>query len=71
VDDWGSIPGRSNDGIFFFATASRETLGPTQPLIQWVPAPVTPGVKRPAREVEHSPSSSAEIKNPWSYTSTP
>jgi hypothetical protein len=29
-----------------------------------------PGVKRPGREVDHSPSS-AEVKNVWSYTSTP
>jgi len=27
--------------------------------------------KRPGREVEHSPPSSAEIGNGWSYTSTP
>jgi hypothetical protein len=30
-----------------------------------------PGVKRPEHEVDHSPPSSAEIKNAWSYTSTP
>jgi hypothetical protein len=30
-----------------------------------------PGVKRPAIEVNHSPSSSAEGKNGWSYTSAP
>jgi hypothetical protein len=30
-----------------------------------------PGVKRPGSEVNHSPSSSADIKNEWSYTSTP
>jgi hypothetical protein len=30
-----------------------------------------PGVKRPGREVNHSPPSSAEVKNEWSYTSTP
>jgi hypothetical protein len=29
------------------------------------------GVKRPGREADHSPSSSAEVKNAWSYTSTP
>jgi hypothetical protein len=29
------------------------------------------GVKRPKREADHSPPSSAEVKNAWSYTSTP
>jgi len=30
-----------------------------------------PGVKRPGREADHSPPPSAEVKNAWSYTSTP
>jgi hypothetical protein len=30
-----------------------------------------PGVKRPGREADHSPPYSAEVKNVWSYTSTP
>jgi hypothetical protein len=29
------------------------------------------GVKRPGREADHSGPSSAEVKNAWSYTSTP
>jgi hypothetical protein len=29
------------------------------------------GVKRPGREADHSPSSIAEVKNAWSYTSAP
>jgi hypothetical protein len=29
------------------------------------------GVKRPGREADHSPPSSAEVKYAWSYTSTP
>jgi hypothetical protein len=28
-------------------------------------------VKRPEREADHLPSSSAEVKNAWSYTFTP
>jgi hypothetical protein len=28
-------------------------------------------IKRPGREAYHSPPSSAEVKNAWSYTSTP
>jgi hypothetical protein len=52
----GLIPGRGE--IFFFSVASRLTLGPTQPPIQWVP-----GVKLLGRESDHSPPSSAEVKN--------
>jgi hypothetical protein len=29
------------------------------------------GVKRPGREADHSPPSSTEVKNAWSYTSAP
>jgi hypothetical protein len=36
--------------------------GPTQPPIQWVPGALSLGVKRPGRETDHSPSSSAELK---------
>jgi hypothetical protein len=30
-----------------------------------------PGVKRPGREADHSPPTSAEVKKIWIYTSTP
>jgi hypothetical protein len=30
--------------------------------IQWVPGALSPGVKRPEREAEHLPPSSAEVK---------
>jgi hypothetical protein len=50
---------------------SRPALGPTQPPIQWVPGALSLGVKRPGREADHSLPSSAEIKDAWSYTSTP
>jgi hypothetical protein len=30
-----------------------------------------PGVKQPGREADHSPPSSAEVKNTWIYTTTP
>jgi hypothetical protein len=48
--------------FFLFATASRSTAGRTQPLIQWGSG---------ARETDHSPPWSAEVKNEWSYASTP
>ena len=47
----------------------RPALGPTQPSIQWVSG-FFPGVKRPGREVNHSPPSSVEVNNEWSSTST-
>jgi hypothetical protein len=55
-------------GILLFTTASRTALGPTQPPIQWIPGIPSLG---PRREADHSPPSSAEVKNVWSYTSTP
>jgi hypothetical protein len=58
-------------GIFLFTTVSRTALGPIQPPIQWVPGGLSLGVKRPGREADHSPPSSAEVKNAWSYNSTP
>jgi hypothetical protein len=37
-------------------------LEPTQPPIQWVPGAFSLGIKRPGREADHSPPSSAEVK---------
>jgi hypothetical protein len=47
---------REYKDIFLFSTASRPALRSTQP-------PLSPGVKRPGREADHSPPSSAEVKN--------
>jgi hypothetical protein len=58
-------------GIFPFTTVSRTALGHSQPPIQWVPGALSLGVKRPGREADNSPPSSVEVKNAWSYTSTP
>jgi hypothetical protein len=48
--------------IFLFTTAFRMALGPTQPPIQWVPDALSLGLKQPEREVNHSPPSTAEVK---------
>jgi hypothetical protein len=37
-------------------------LRPTQPPVQYVPRVLSLGVERPRREADHSPPSSAEIK---------
>jgi hypothetical protein len=67
LDDRGSIPDRGR--IFFpFATASRPTVGPTQPPIQWVP-----GLKRPGREAYHYPLSKVKMRGvipPLPHTSS-
>jgi hypothetical protein len=39
----------------------RTVLGPTQPPIQWVPGALSLGAG-PGREADHSPPSSAEVK---------
>jgi hypothetical protein len=70
LDDRG-IESRQGLGIFLFTTASRTALGPTQPPIQWVPGSLFLELKRSVREADHSPPSSAEVKNAWIYTSTP
>jgi hypothetical protein len=57
-------------GFFLFFTAFRPVLGPNQPPIQWVPGVLSPEVKRPGRETDHSPPSNAEVRNAWRYTST-
>jgi hypothetical protein len=56
-------------GISLFTTVSRMALESTQPPIQWVLGDFSLGVKRPGREADHSPPSSAEVKKAWSYTS--
>jgi hypothetical protein len=48
-----------------FSIVSRPALGPPQS-IKWVP-----GMKRDGREADHSPPSSAEVKNGGAITSTP
>jgi hypothetical protein len=57
---------RQGLGIFLFSTVSTPALGPTQPPIKWVPQALSLGVQRPGHESDHSPPSSAEVKNAWS-----
>jgi hypothetical protein len=49
---------------------SRPILWPTQAPIHRTQKALYPVVKGPGREADHSPPSSAEVKNAWSCTST-
>jgi hypothetical protein len=40
----------------------RISLRPTQPPIQWMPGALSLGVKQPGHEADHSPPSSAKVK---------
>jgi len=52
---------------FFIETASRAVLGPNQPPILWVSG----ALNWSGLETDHSPPSSAEFKNAWSYYPLP
>jgi hypothetical protein len=54
--------GRQEMGIFLFTTPTRPALGPIQPCIQWITWTLSLGVNLPGREADHSPPSSAEVK---------
>jgi hypothetical protein len=58
---WDLITGRRRD--FFHPTVSRPAMMTTQPHIQWVLTALFPAVKRPGREADQLPPSSAEVKN--------
>jgi hypothetical protein len=53
----------SRGKIFLLSTMSRPVLEPIQSPMQWVQAAFSQGMKRPEREADYSPSSSAEVKN--------
>jgi hypothetical protein len=59
-------------GKIFFSSSKRpdSLLGPPGLLPNGYHGSL-PLVKRPGREFDHSPPSSVEVKNEWSYTSTP
>jgi hypothetical protein len=54
---------RRGQDILLFSTAFTPPLVPTQPPFQWAPGSLSPGVKRPGREADHSSPSSTELKN--------
>jgi hypothetical protein len=60
---WQGFHSQQGQEIFLFSTLFRPALGPTQPPIRCLPEAFSAGVKRPGREDDHSPPSSAEVKN--------
>jgi hypothetical protein len=51
-------------GVRFSAAAREFSLGgPTKLSTQWVPGNLSPRVKRPGREADHSAPSGAKVKN--------
>jgi hypothetical protein len=71
MDDQGSVPGMGNGGTF----------SSPPPRLDWLWDPLNllsngykgsfPGAKRQKRESDNLPLYSADVKNAWSYTSTP
>jgi hypothetical protein len=59
-----SISGSAQD-TFLLSKLSRPDLGPKKPPIQWVTETTSPGLKRPGREADCPPLSSAEINNKY------
>jgi hypothetical protein len=55
-----SSPGGSKN--FHFSMSSSPSLGSTESPIQWVQGALSPDVKQPGRETDHSLPSSGEIK---------
>jgi hypothetical protein len=69
LDGRGSVHRKVN--ISLLSIAFRRVLGPTQPPIQWVLEVISAGVKQPGHEADHSPPSSAEVKNYGTVPSVP
>jgi len=69
LDDPG-FESQRGQNIFIFSKTSILALWPTQTSLQGV-LWFFPGVKASGREVDRSPPSSAEVRNEWSFTSTP
>jgi hypothetical protein len=57
--------------MYLFFTAFGPSLRPIQPPIQWALMSLSPEVKRPGREADHSSTLNAKVKTVWSYISTP
>jgi hypothetical protein len=57
--------------LHYLLKTSRPAMGRTQPPNPWVPDDLSSWIQRRRREADHSPPSSAGVKNVWKYTFTP
>jgi hypothetical protein len=64
--DWSSSPGRGKS----FSSLCRPDLFWALPPASY-PEALYPVVKRPEPAADHSPPTTAQVKNTWLYTSTP
>jgi hypothetical protein len=71
LDDRGSFPGRGSDWIVSSPPRPDQFWSPSTLLSNGNQGAIFLGVKQPAGEADHSPPSSSEVKNEWSYTSAP
>jgi hypothetical protein len=72
LDDWDSrVQFLAGAGNFSLHHHVQNGSGAHPASYPWVPGALSLGVKQLVREADHSPPSSAEVKNVWSYTSTP
>jgi hypothetical protein len=72
VVSWTIRASNSGKGKTYFSIPKRpdQLWGPTSPLFSGYSGSSS-GIKRPGRDVDQSSPPSAEVKNEWSYTSTP
>jgi hypothetical protein len=68
LDDWVSIPGRGKEGNFSLRHSVHTGSGAHTASYPMGIRGSFPRGKRPLREADHSPPSSAEVKNARSYT---
>jgi hypothetical protein len=69
LDGRGSIAGGGK--IVLFSAAPIPALAPTQSPIQWILGALSQEVKRQEREADHSPPSSADVKNDGAISALP
>jgi hypothetical protein len=71
LDDRCSIPGTGNEGNFSLRHPVQTVSGAHTASYSMATGGPSSGVNWSGRENDHSPQSSAEVKNAWCYISTP
>jgi hypothetical protein len=71
LDNWGSFPSKGSDGIFSLHHRVQTGSGAHPASYPMGTGRSFSGVKQLGYEADHSPPSSAEVKNVWNDTSIP